>query len=135
MAAAARTVSQIVTHMVIGFTLAYALTCSVVLGGLAILIEPVINVMVVPRHQRLWIRVRQRCRQPATLMVAAEKCSQVGLHMVVAFVVMFGASGSLAFGGLAAILEPICNVILMPVHDRLWQKHAAIQHPWSTATR
>jgi uncharacterized membrane protein len=25
-----------------------------------------------------------------------------------------------AFGGMAALLEPVCNVILMPLHDRLW---------------
>jgi uncharacterized membrane protein len=46
--------------------------------------------------------------------------SQVLLHMVVAFGVMYGVTGSLAFGGLAAIIEPVVNVVLLPLHDKLW---------------
>jgi len=37
------------------------------------------------------------------------------------FLQLMGAS--LAFGGLAAILEPVCNVLLLPIHDRFWDKH------------
>jgi uncharacterized membrane protein len=33
---------------------------------------------------------------------------------------LYLATGSLAFGGLAAVLEPVCNVLLMPLHDRVW---------------
>lgn len=124
MATAARTVSQVVTHMVIGFAVTYAVTGSVVFGGLVILIEPVINVLLLPMHARAWARARQNMRQ-AYVAVAAEKVSQTGLHMLVAFGVMYGASGSLAFGGLAAVLEPVCNVILLPLHDRLWEQRLA----------
>jgi uncharacterized membrane protein len=42
--------------------------------------------------------------------------------MGVAFAVMYAMTGSLAFGGVAALVEPICNVALLPLHDRLWQK-------------
>jgi uncharacterized membrane protein len=42
------------------------------------------------------------------------------MHMGVAFSVMYFATGSLAFGGMAAVLEPVCNVLLLPVHDRFW---------------
>ncbi len=42
------------------------------------------------------------------------------LHMTVAFAVMYAVTGSLAFGGLAAVIEPAVNVILLPLHDRLW---------------
>lgn len=124
MAAAARTVSQVVTHMVIGFAVTYAVTGSVVFGGLVILLEPVINVLLVPMHARAWARMRSKVRQ-AYVAVAAEKLSQTGLHMLVAFGVMYAASGSLAFGGLAAVLEPVCNVILLPLHDRLWEQRLA----------
>lgn len=56
------------------------------------------------------------------MVTAAKTTSQIGLHMGVAFGVMYGATGSLAFGGIAAVLEPICNVILLPIHDRLWAR-------------
>jgi uncharacterized membrane protein len=42
--------------------------------------------------------------------------------MGVAFVTMYVVTGSFAFGGLAAILEPICNVVVMPLHDKLWER-------------
>jgi uncharacterized membrane protein len=40
--------------------------------------------------------------------------------MAVAFGVMYAVTGSLAFGGLAAIIEPVVNVVLLPLHDKLW---------------
>jgi len=122
--AAAKKVSQVGTHMAIAFVIAYAMTGSVVLGGLAVIIEPIINVILLPYHERLWHRYRNsvasmRSRYAA---VAAEKTSQVFLHAGVAFGVMFCATGSVAAGGLAAIIEPVCNVILLPWHDRMWDK-------------
>ena len=52
--------------------------------------------------------------------------SQIVLHMGVAFGVMYAMTGSIAFGGLAALIEPICNVALLPLHDKLWARvHAA----------
>lgn len=56
------------------------------------------------------------------MVTAAKTASQVGLHMGVAFGVMYVITGSLAFGGVAAILEPICNVVLLPLHDKAWEK-------------
>jgi uncharacterized membrane protein len=55
------------------------------------------------------------------MVLAAKKTSQVLFHMGVAFVVMYLVTGSVAFGGLAAVIEPVCNVLLLPLHDRLWQ--------------
>lgn len=40
--------------------------------------------------------------------------------MAVAFTVMYAFTGSIAFGGIAAVVEPVCNVLLLPLHDRLW---------------
>ena len=120
MAKAAKKVSQVAAHLAIGFAITYAVSGSVVVGGLAILIEPVINVLLLPLHERLWERLRARATAKATLAIAAEKLSQTGLHMGVAFGVMYGMTGSLALGGLVALLEPICNVLLLPLHDRAW---------------
>ncbi len=56
------------------------------------------------------------------MLFLAQKTSQVLLHMSVAFGVTYAFTGSLATGGLAAVLEPVCNVLLLPLHDRLWNK-------------
>nr|WP_314547498.1 DUF2061 domain-containing protein [uncultured Massilia sp.] len=117
----ARKSSQVITHMAIGFVIAYAFTGSVALGGLAILVEPVLNVLLLPFHERAWARKAHGATgRRRTLMLSLEKISQTAMHMVVAFLVMFFATGSMAFGGMAAVLEPVCNVILMPLHDKLW---------------
>jgi uncharacterized membrane protein len=122
MVAAAKKTSQVATHMAIAFVIAYAVTGSVVFSGLAIIIEPVINVLLLPLHEKAWsaVHVRAADKGDRYLRVAAEKLSQTALHMAVAFAVMYIATGSLAFGGMAAVLEPVCNVLLLPVHDRFW---------------
>ncbi len=56
------------------------------------------------------------------MQLFAFKTSQVLLHMAVAFLVSYSFTGSLAVGGLAALVEPICNVILMPLHDKVWAR-------------
>lgn len=122
MVVAAKKTSQVITHMAIAFTVAYAMTGSFVFSGLAVIIEPVINVLLLPFHERAWASIRTRASSDADryFKIAAEKVSQTAMHMVVAFTVMFCATGSAAFGGVAAILEPVCNVLLLPLHDRFW---------------
>jgi uncharacterized membrane protein len=56
------------------------------------------------------------------MLRAAQTISQIGLHMGVAFGLMYAFTGSIAFGGVAALIEPLCNVVLLPLHDRLWQR-------------
>lgn len=56
------------------------------------------------------------------MFTVAKTTSQIGLHMGVAFGVMYVMTGSVAAGGVAAVLEPICNVMLMPLHDKMWEK-------------
>ncbi len=124
MVIAAKKTSQVITHMAIAFTIAYAMTGSVVFSGLAIIIEPFINVLLLPFHEKAWAAVRARAtsERDRYMKIAAEKVSQTLMHMGVAFAVIYCATGSLAFGGLAAILEPVCNVLLLPIHDRFWDK-------------
>ena len=124
MLTAAKTFSQVVTHMSIAFGLAYLLTGSLALGGLAAIIEPVINVALLPLHEKLWHAIRQRHahNRIGVAALAGEKLSQTCMHMGVAFGVLYWATGSAAFGGLLAVVEPICNVIVLPFHDRLWER-------------
>jgi uncharacterized membrane protein len=108
--------------MAIAFAIAYAVTGSVAFGGLAVLIEPIVNVLLLPLHARAWAAMRAPGGNVSDryLRIAVENLSQTVLHMGVASTVMYFASGSLAFGGMAAVREPICNVLLLPVHDRFW---------------
>lgn len=111
-------------HMSVAFVLMYWITGSVAFGGLAAVVEPLCNVLLLPLHEHGWQKLRDRIRTgDASYMIKAfEKISQASMHFVVAFAVMYWATGSLAFGGLAALLEPVCNVILLPFHDRIWEK-------------
>jgi len=120
----AKKTSQVIAHLAIAFVITYTMTGSALIGGLALIIEPIINVLLLPFHEKAWhaIRARARDERERYMKVAAEKISQTALHMVVAFSVMYIATGSLAFGGIAAVLEPICNVILLPIHDRFWER-------------
>ena len=56
------------------------------------------------------------------MVTAARTISQVAMHMAVSFSVLYILTGSFVAGGAAAVLEPICNVILLPFHDRFWDR-------------
>lgn len=125
MVTAAKTLSQVVTHMSIAFGVTWAMTGSAALGGVAALLEPMVNVALLPLHQRAWKRLRSsiaRLKNNAMLARLAEKMSQTVLHTGVAFGVMYVASGSLALGGMAALLEPVINVLVLPYHDGAWER-------------
>ena len=129
MIVAAKRLSQVLTHMAIAYTLAYTVTGSAVFSGLAVIAEPIINVLLLPFHEAAWAKRRRMARddKARTMLIAGEKLSQTFLHAGVAFSVMYVTTGSWAIGGVAAVLEPICNVLILPLHDRLWDnlEHAA----------
>jgi uncharacterized membrane protein len=56
------------------------------------------------------------------MVLAVKTTSQMLLHMGVAFGVMYAVTGSMAFGGIAAVLEPLFNVLLLPLHERAWRR-------------
>ena len=56
------------------------------------------------------------------MVTAAKTTSQITMHMGVAFGIMYVFTGSLALGGVAAVLEPIVNVTLLPLHDKMWER-------------
>lgn len=121
---AAKKISQVAAHTSIAFGLMYAITGSIAIGGLAAILEPVINVLLLPLHERLWhnLRASAFAAQARYAALAGEKLSQTLMHAAVAFAMLYWATGSLAVGGLAAVLEPVLNVIALPYHDRLWDK-------------
>ncbi|WP_338770674.1 DUF2061 domain-containing protein [Massilia sp. METH4] len=119
---AAKKTSQVATHMVIAFTLMYVMTGSAAFGGLAAVIEPIVNVALLPLHEGFWKRLRARSARNATALLAFEKVSQTMFHFAIAVAVIYWATGSLALGGIAAVLEPILNVIVLPYHDKVWER-------------
>ncbi|MDO9419254.1 MAG: DUF2061 domain-containing protein [Herminiimonas sp.] len=56
------------------------------------------------------------------MVTAAKTTSQITMHMGVAFGIMYVFTGSVALGGVAAVLEPIVNVTLLPLHDKMWER-------------
>lgn len=128
MVTAAKTLSQVVTHMGIAFGVTWAITGSAALGGVAALLEPLVNVALLPLHERAWRRLRgtiPTLRTKAMLARFSQTLSQTALHTGVAFGVMYVASGSLVLGGMAALLEPVINVLVLPYHDRAWERMRA----------
>jgi len=124
MVTAAKKTSEVATHMLIAFAIMHFMTGSAAFGGLAAIVEPIINVLLLPLHERAWHQIQSQARSARLryLTLGMKKLCQVGLHMTVAFIVMYWATGSMAYGGLAAVLEPICSVIVLPLHERLWTR-------------
>jgi uncharacterized membrane protein len=124
MVSAAKKLSQVITHMGIAYALAYTVTGSAIFSGLAVIVEPVINVLLLPLHEAAWEKRHRRLRERRARLasITAEKISQTALHAGVAFGVMYVATGSAALGGVAAVLEPVCNVLVLPFHDRFWDR-------------
>lgn len=51
------------------------------------------------------------------------------MHFCIAFSVTYALTGSLAVGGLVAVVEPLCNAVGFFFHERLWQYWAAMARP------
>lgn len=56
------------------------------------------------------------------MILLMEKVSQTCLHMSIACILTYLMTGSWAMGGILALVEPICNVLLLPIHDSIWRR-------------
>ena len=54
-----KTASFAVVHFTVAFTVAYALTGSVLVGGAIALVEPAINTVAYFFHEKFWERMRR----------------------------------------------------------------------------
>jgi uncharacterized membrane protein len=45
-----------------------------------------------------------------------------GVHFTVAFTVAYLLTGSVAVGGLVALVEPLCNTVAYHLHEKAWQR-------------
>ncbi|HSP01067.1 MAG TPA: DUF2061 domain-containing protein [Thioalkalivibrio sp.] len=55
-----KTASFAIVHFSVAFVVAFALTGSVVIGGLVALVEPMVNTVAYHFHEKAWERIRAR---------------------------------------------------------------------------
>ncbi|ACL71587.1 DUF2061 domain-containing protein [Thioalkalivibrio sulfidiphilus] len=55
-----KTASFAIVHFSVAFAVAFALTGSVVIGGLVALVEPLVNTVAYHFHEKVWERIRAR---------------------------------------------------------------------------
>lgn len=55
-----KTASFAVVHFTVAFTVGYALTGSVLVGGAIALVEPAVNTVAYFIHEKIWERIRSR---------------------------------------------------------------------------
>ncbi|MDF3934241.1 DUF2061 domain-containing protein [Pseudomonas citronellolis] len=47
------------------------------------------------------------------------------MYFIIAFSVAYALTGSIAVGGLLAIVEPLCNAVGFHFHEKLWKRFGA----------
>ncbi|WP_018954079.1 DUF2061 domain-containing protein [Thioalkalivibrio sulfidiphilus] len=55
-----KTASFAIVHFSVAFAVVFALTGSVVIGGLVALVEPLVNTVAYHFHEKVWERIRAR---------------------------------------------------------------------------
>lgn len=60
-----KTLSFAVVHFAVAFSVAYALTGSLAIGGAIALVEPVLNTVAYFFHEKAWDRLRAQRARPA----------------------------------------------------------------------
>lgn len=65
-----KTASFAVVHFVVAFTVGYALTGSVLVGGAIALVEPAINTVAYFFHEKIWERIQSRTSRDTTRILA-----------------------------------------------------------------
>jgi uncharacterized membrane protein len=65
-----KTASFAVVHFVVAFTVGYALTGSVLVGGAIALVEPAINTVAYFFHEKIWERIQSRTSRATTQILA-----------------------------------------------------------------
>ncbi|TVP77552.1 DUF2061 domain-containing protein [Thioalkalivibrio sp.] len=64
-----KTISFGIVHFTVAFAVVFALTGSLVIGGLVAVIEPLVNTLAYHYHEKVWDRIRGRAQvQPATVL-------------------------------------------------------------------
>lgn len=62
-----KTMSFAVVHFIVAFSVGYAVTGSVLVGGALALVEPAINTLAYHLHEKVWARIDRIGRRAATV--------------------------------------------------------------------
>ena len=54
-----KTISFAIVHFSVAFTITYIMTGSIVIGGALALIEPAVNTVAFPIHEKVWLKRRK----------------------------------------------------------------------------
>lgn len=54
--------------------------------------------------------------------------SFAAVHFTVAFSVAYALTGSVAVGGLVALVEPLCNTVAYFFHEKAWERLRRRRH-------
>jgi len=65
-----KTASFAIVHFTVAFTVGYALTGSVLVGGAIALVEPAINTVAYFIHEKAWERIRNRSARRSVQVAA-----------------------------------------------------------------
>ncbi|CAM3812558.1 DUF2061 domain-containing protein [Parendozoicomonas haliclonae] len=52
----------------------------------------------------------------------AKTASFAAVHFTVGFSVVYAMTGSLAIGGMVALVEPACNTVAYAIHEKVWER-------------
>ena len=66
-----KTLTFAAMHFSVAFTVAYALTGDVAIGGTLALVEPAVNTVAYHLHEKFWLRVRGRRQRTDAFSIAA----------------------------------------------------------------
>lgn len=64
-----KTISFGIVHFTVAFAVVFALTGSLVIGGLVALIEPLVNTLAYHYHEKAWDRIRARAPTQAAAVL------------------------------------------------------------------
>ena len=64
-----KTISFGIVHFAVAFAVVFALTGSLVIGGLVALIEPLVNTLAYHYHEKVWDRIRARAPTQAAAVL------------------------------------------------------------------
>lgn len=113
-----KTFTFAVIHFFVAFSLAYALTGELVIGGLIALLEPLANTIAFFFHEKAWQR-RQKYSLNA-INSGYKTLSFAIVHFSVAFSVIYLLTGDVIIGSTMAMIEPCINTVAYYLHEKVW---------------
>ncbi|MGL6071545.1 DUF2061 domain-containing protein [Craterilacuibacter sp.] len=113
-----KTLTFAACHFSVAFGVAYALTGSLAISGAMALAEPLANTVTYHFHDRAWDRIV--ARTPLRHLALAKTATFAACHFMVAFVLGWLLTGSLALAGLLAVVEPLVNTVAYFLHEKVW---------------